>query len=54
MIRVECSPRALTLRVEGHAYRGKPVSDGFSATPKGFTLSIFRESQTFLLNPRCV
>ena len=30
---------------------GKHVSDGFSATPKGFTLSIFRESQTFLLNP---
>ena len=27
MIRVECSPRALTLRVEGHAYRGKPGED---------------------------
>ena len=27
MIRVECSTQALTLRVEGHAYRGKPGED---------------------------
>ena len=27
MLRVECSPRALALRVEGHAYRGKPGED---------------------------
>ena len=27
MIRVSYSPRALTLRVEGHAYRGRPGED---------------------------
>ena len=39
MIRVECSPRALTLRVEGHAYRGKPGEDivGAAASMLAYT-----------------